>query len=164
MGKYSISQSLQPYPIKINLIGADLPPAPERSSMTYKLIIDGRLADLNDYLKAERQTYRKGNFFTTNGNELKKDTQEVIIWAIRQQLRGVHINNPIVLGYSFYEPNKKRDLDNVSAFAHKVIQDSLVLAGIIDNDGWKNIKAYTDKFYCDKENPRIEVLLIEVGD
>ena len=132
--------------------------------MTYKLTIDGRLADLNDYLKAERQTYRNGKFFTTKGNELKKDTQEVVIWSIRQQLRGIHITNPIILKYDFYEPNKKRDLDNVSAFAHKTIQDSLVLAGIIDNDGWKHIIGYVDQFYCDKENPRIEVTIVEVGD
>ena len=132
--------------------------------MTYKLIIDGRLACLNDYLKAERQTFRKGGNFTTKGNELKKDTQEVIIWTIRQQLRGVHIEMPITLEYSFYEPNRKRDLDNISSFAHKVIQDSLVLAGVIKNDGWKNIKGFTDKFYCNRENPRIEILLIEVGD
>ena len=132
--------------------------------MTYKLIIDGTLPNLNDYLKAERQTFRKGGKFTTKGNELKKDTQELIIWAIRQQLRGVHITKPIILKYDFYEPNKKRDLDNISAFAHKTVQDSLVLAGIIDNDGWKNIAGYVDQFYLDGESPRIEILLVEVGD
>lgn len=132
--------------------------------MQYKLIILGTLPNLNDYLKAERQTYRKNGSFTTKGNELKKDTQELIIWQIRQQLRGVHINNQIRLNYIFYEPNMKRDLDNISAFSHKVIQDSLVLAEIIDNDGWKNIKGYSDDFYVDKENPRIEVIIIEVGD
>lgn len=132
--------------------------------MTYKLIIDGTLPNLNDYLKAERQTFRKGGSFSTKGNELKKDTQELIIWSIRQQLRGVHITKPIILKYDFYEPNKKRDLDNISAFAHKTVQDSLVLAGIIDNDGWKNIIGYVDQFYCDPKKPRIEILLVEVGD
>lgn len=130
----------------------------------YKLIIKGTLPNLNDYLQAERQTFRRGGKFTTKGNELKKSTQEVVIWQIRQQLRGVHITKPVILKYDFYEPNKKRDLDNISAFAHKIIQDSLVLAGIIDNDGWRNIKGYVDQFYCDHENPRIEILLAEVGD
>ena len=131
--------------------------------MQHKLIIKGTLPNLNDYLQAERQTFRRGGKFTTKGNELKKDTQELIIWHIRQQLKGVHINNPILLKYDFFEPNKRRDLDNISAFAHKVIQDSLVVAGVIKNDGWSNILGFTDQFYLDKDNPRIEVILEEVG-
>lgn len=132
--------------------------------MEHKLIIDGTLPNLNDYLKAERQTFRKGGMFTTKGNELKHDTQDLIIWQIRKQLKGLHINNPVILKYDFYEPNKKRDLDNISAFAHKVVQDSLVLAGVLNNDGWKEIISYIDQFYLDKENPRIELTIVEVGD
>ena len=66
------------------------------------------------------------------------------------------------LHYHFYEPNKRRDLDNISAFAHKVIQDALVKCKVLNNDGWKEITGYTDSFSCDKENPRIEVVLEEV--
>lgn len=132
--------------------------------MEHKLIIDGTLPNLNDYLQAERQTFRRGGKFTTKGNELKQTNQDLVIWQIRQQLRGIHINNPIILKYDFYEPNKKRDLDNISAFAHKIIQDALVKAGTIDNDGWKNILGFMDQFYCDRENPRIEVTIKEVGD
>lgn len=94
---------------------------------------------------------------------MKKDAEETIIWQIRQQLRGVHIRNPIVLKYDFFEPNKKRDLDNISSFAHKVIQDSLVKTDVIKNDGWNEITGYIDQFYLDKENPRIEVTIVEVG-
>lgn len=132
--------------------------------MTYKLVIKGTLPNLNDYLQAERQTFRRGGKFTTKGNELKQTNQDLVIWAIRQQLRGIHIENQITLEYTFYEPNRRRDLDNISAFAHKVIQDALVVSGTIENDGWKNIKGFTDKFYIDKDNPRIEVILEEVGD
>ena len=131
--------------------------------MEYRLIIDGVLPNLNDYLKAERQVYRAGGGFTTKGNELKKDTQKLIIWRIKQQLRGVRISVPVVFKYSFYEPNKRRDMDNVSAFAHKTVQDSLVLAGVLKNDGWKNIIGYADWFYCDPNNPRIEITITEVG-
>lgn len=131
--------------------------------MEHKLIIDGTLPNLNDYLKAERQTFRKGGKFTTKGNELKQNTQDLIIWQIRQQLRGLHINNPVLLKYDFFEPNRKRDLDNISAFAHKVVQDSLVLAEVLKNDGWKEITGYIDQFYLDKNNPRIEVTIVEVG-
>jgi Holliday junction resolvase RusA-like endonuclease len=131
--------------------------------MEHRLIISGTLPNLNDYLKAERLTIRKGGQFTTKGNELKQTNQDLVIWQIRKQLKGLHINNPIILKYDFYEPNKKRDLDNIAAFAHKIIQDALVKAGTINNDGWKEILGFMDQFYCDKDNPRIEVTIVEVG-
>ena len=132
--------------------------------MQYKLIIPGTLPNLNDYLKAERQTFRSNGSFTTKGNEMKHNTQDLIIWQIRKQLKGVHIEKPVRLEYHFYEPNQKRDLDNVSAMVHKCLQDSLVLSGVLDNDGWKNIKGFTDDFDVDKSKPRIEIIIQEVGD
>ena len=122
------------------------------------------MPNLNDYLKAERQTFRVRGKFTTKGNELKQTNQKRVIWILRQQLRGIHINKPIYIRYRFYEPNMKRDLDNISAFAHKIIQDALVKAEIIYNDGWKNIVGFSDSFAVDKNNPRIEVELIEEGE
>lgn len=32
---------------------------------------------------------------------------------------------------------------------------------VLHNDGWKQIVAFSDTFYIDKENPRIEVLITE---
>jgi len=130
--------------------------------MQYNLIIPGTLPNLNDYLKAERQTFRSKGSFTTKGNEMKKEWQEYVIHYIRQQLKGVHIDKPVRLNYWFMENSMKRDLDNISAFGHKVIQDSLVVAGVIENDGWKNIKGFTDNFALDKADPRIEVTIVEV--
>ena len=130
--------------------------------MQYKFTIKGTLPNLNDLIAAERQQIRRNGKFTTLGNTLKQDNQELVILNLRSQLKGIHINHPIVIKYCFYEPNRRRDLDNISAFAHKVIQDALVKCEIIENDGWKNITGFTDKFYVDKENPRIEVTLEEV--
>lgn len=64
--------------------------------------------------------------------------------------------------YKWYKPNSRRDLDNISSFGRKVIQDALVKAKIITDDGWKNIVGFSDKFYVDKENPRIEVVIEEI--
>lgn len=130
--------------------------------MTYQFTIFGRLANLNDYLKAERVAIRTpSGRFTTKGNNLKHNTQKGIVGAIRRDLGGLHINRPIKLHYKFYEPNKKRDMDNVWAFASKCTQDSLVVAGVLDNDGWEQITGISAEFFVDKDNPRIEVFLIE---
>ena len=125
--------------------------------MQHKFIIKGRLDGLNEYTSANRTNPYKGG-------KMKKDNEEVVIWSIRQQLRGLHINVPVVLKYDFYEPNRRRDLDNISSFAHKVIQDALVKTNVLKNDGWNEIISYIDQFYLDKENPRIEVTIIEAGD
>lgn len=130
--------------------------------MQYKFTIDGTLPNLNDLIAAERQQIRVNGKFTTKGNELKQTNQQLVIWYLRKYLRGMHISKPIRIKYTFYEPNRKRDLDNISAFAHKVIQDALVKGRIIDNDGWKQIVGFEDHFDVDKKNPRIEVVLSEV--
>lgn len=124
--------------------------------MEHKLIILGRLPGLNEYTDANRTNPHKGG-------KMKKDAEETIIWQIRQQLRGLHITKPVDFKYDFFEPNKKRDKDNISSFAHKVIQDSLVKTGVLVNDGWNEINGYRDQFYLDKKNPRIEVTIVEVG-
>jgi Holliday junction resolvase RusA-like endonuclease len=129
----------------------------ERRVMTYKFTIKGHLEGMNDYINACRTNPHKGN-------KMKRDAEEYISWPIRTQLRGANITKPVMLKYDFYEPNKKRDLDNVSGFAHKVIQDALVKCNILENDGWNNIVGYLDQFYCDRNNPRIEVTIVEVGD
>ena len=43
-----------------------------------------------------------------------------------------------------------------------VTQDALVKAGTLKNDGWNQIGGYEDLFDVDKENPRIEIELIEM--
>lgn len=84
--------------------------------------------------------------------------------AIRTSLKRHVIKSPITIHYAFYEPNRRRDLDNIAAVAHKFIQDSLVKCQVIENDGWQYIKGFSDEFHVDKHNPRIEVTLIEAGD
>lgn len=130
--------------------------------MEYKFTFYGVLPNLNDYLQGERIPIRKNGKFTTKGNVMKQENQRKIIKILRRDLLGLHIQKPIEITYKFYELNRKRDLDNISAFAHKVIQDALVKAGTIENDGWKHIRGFSDEFYVDSENPRIEITLKEV--
>ena len=123
--------------------------------LEYLLTIPGRLDNLNDYISAER-THRY------KGAEMKSKNESIVINAIRQCMRGVKIDNPVFMEYRWYERNKRRDLDNISSFGRKVIQDSLVYAHVLKNDGWKEIQGFSDRFFVDDKNPRIEVLIREV--
>ena len=119
-----------------------------------KFIIDGRLPSLNDYCKAERTGYHCAN-------NMKRGCQNAIKADIRRS-KIKPIKYPIRILYRFYEPNKRRDKDNIAGVAHKFIQDALVESGIIKDDGWDYVIGFSDEFYIDRKKPRIEVELWEV--
>lgn len=124
--------------------------------------IEGQLPNLNDYINADRVMVRNAGHCFSKGNELKQRTQKSVQKAIKRDLGDLVIKSPIKIIYRFYEPNKRRDKDNVAAFAMKVIQDALVKEGVIKNDGWREIESFKCLFYVDKDNPRIEVVLEEL--
>ncbi len=123
--------------------------------MEYLLTIPGTLNNLNDYIAAER-THRQ------KGAKMKAFNEDIVIIAIRQCMRDVKIEKPVFMQYTWVEPNKRRDKDNISSFGRKVIQDALVSAGVLKDDGWKYVVGFADRFEVDKDNPRIEVLIREV--
>lgn len=125
--------------------------------MEYRLTIYGRLPGLNDMIEADRRDRRAGN-------RLKQESQETIRLYILRDLKHLKIEKPVELHYSFYEPNRRRDLDNISGYAHKVTQDALVASGVLKNDGWANIVGMKDSFFVDARNPRIEVIMREVDN
>ena len=122
----------------------------------YRVIIPGRFPSLNEFIEANRTHKQKGN-------KMKQESQNLISLYLAQQHHKLHIYGPVELHYSYYEPNKKRDLDNVSGYFHKVFQDSLVNCGVLINDSRHYITGFTDKFYVDNLNPRIEVVIKETG-
>ena len=93
---------------------------------------------------------------------MKSYNEGIVINAIRQCMRGVKIDKPVFMEYRWYERNKRRDLDNISSFGRKVIQDSLVYAHVRKKDGGKEIQGFSDTFFLDADNPRIEVFIREV--
>ena len=124
--------------------------------MEYLLKIPGRLDNLNDYISAERSNRYKGA-------QMKSKNEAIVIDAIRRYMRGVKIDKPVFMEYRWYERNKRRDLDNISSFGRKVIQDALVYAKVLQNDGWQEIAGFSDSFCVDADHPRIEVVIREVG-
>ena len=123
--------------------------------MEYLLTIPGKLNNLNDYIAAERSNrYR--------GAKMKADNGNAVSLAVMQCMKGVRIRRPVFMEYTWVEPDRRRDLDNISSFGRKVIQDALVEAGVLEDDGWKHVAGFSDRFRVDKENPRIEVKIREV--
>lgn len=123
----------------------------------YTLVIPGLLPGLNEYINAERRNkYQAAS--------MKKQAEHLIISLCKARLHGVHIDKPVFIRYQWIERNRRRDKSNV-AFAKKFIEDGLVKAGVLDNDGWNNIVGFADDFDVDAKQPRVIVTIQEVdGD
>lgn len=119
-----------------------------------KIVIPGKFPGLNEFIAACRKSHGKWS----GGNAMKQQSQHEILWHLP---KGVRFKHPIFIEYCFYEPNARRDKDNISGYFHKVFQDALVQAGMIENDGWKQIEGMTDRFKIDQKYPRIEIMIEE---
>ena len=119
-----------------------------------KIIIRGTLPGLNEMIEA----YKHG---ACEGTRLKRRSENGVMHAARR-LGKWRAEKPVYMIYHWYEPNKNRDKDNVTGYGRKVIQDALVKAKIIRDDGWNDIVGYDDKFGIDSKNPRIVVEIFEV--
>lgn len=120
-----------------------------------RLIIPGRLPGLNEYIAVERNNRYKAA-------KLKRDTEQRILLVAKSQLRGVRFSEPVIMRYTWVEPDQRRDKDNI-AFAKKFVQDALVRAKVLRDDGWREIKDFTDRFSVDKKDPRVEIEITEAG-
>lgn len=115
------------------------------------MVIHGTFPSLNQYIAAMNRNRHIGN-------KMKQDETDRVQWLATQVKQKF---TKVQLTFRWYEKNRKRDLDNV-AFAKKFILDGLVKAGVIPNDGWKNVVGFEDKFFVDKDNPRVVVEILEV--
>ena len=120
-----------------------------------KIIVSATLPSLNEYLAACGRNPRIGG-------KMKAQAKFVINCAVRKCIGKWHTDKKIIIHYHFYEPNMKRDKDNIFAFTSKTVQDSLQECNVIDNDGWKNVENFTHDFFVDKVNPRIEIYIEEI--
>lgn len=121
-----------------------------------RFVIYGKLPGLNDYTKANRS-----NRFMANKmkQDIQKNICKYIVTALRVTLEKVD-RYPIGLTIKWYEPNNRRDIDNIT-FGTKFILDSMVCMGIIEDDSRKYIDSIEHSVFTDKDNPRIEVEINE---
>lgn len=122
--------------------------------MTIKFTIIGKLDGLNEYTKKNRS-----NAYA--GAKMKKDNEKIVIYYIRKSKLKKVKQYPITLRITWYEKDRRKDIDNIT-FATKSIQDALVKEGILIDDSQKYINKVEHIVLVDKENPRIEVELLNM--
>ena len=115
------------------------------------ITIKGELTDLNQYIKAL-------NNHRFVGSKIKKEETERVYWECKEQKIKPVTKFPVKIHYRWYSPNARKDIDNV-AFSKKFINDGMVMAGILPDDSRKYVSGFSDDFFIDKENPRVEVII-----
>ena len=120
-----------------------------------KITIDGELPALNEIIDKSKSHYMQYA-------KMKKMATNRVAWACNQLdiIDKVTLNS-IELQITYYCKNRRKDPDNIAA-GKKFILDGMVKAGVIGNDGWKEVKGWSEKWERDKDNPRIEVEIEEV--
>lgn len=113
-----------------------------------KLFIEGPLPGMNEIIElAKKSGNRRGAKCWNGYAEMKKTWGEIVkLTALAQKIKPVSAR--VWIDYVWYEPNRKRDPDNVCAGGRKLILDGLVHAGVLQGDGWKHISGHSDVFTC----------------
>ena len=118
-----------------------------------KFIIKGRLDGLNKVIEQNRTNKYAGN-------ELKKTNQRIVKSYIPKELCERDMKYPVSIHLTFYEPNNRRDVDNVIS-SQKFILDAMVQKKVIPNDSRKYVSQVISTVFTDKDNPRIVVEIKE---
>ncbi|KKL83747.1 hypothetical protein LCGC14_1971640 [marine sediment metagenome] len=121
--------------------------------MTQKFVIKGNLPDFNQLINDSKKHW------SVYSKQKEKLTWDIALIIKSQKLKPVK-KYPIKIRFIWHCKNRMKDPDNICA-AKKFCIDSLKEAQIIIDDGFKYIAGFTDEFYIDKNNPRIEVFIEE---
>ncbi len=95
------------------------------------LVIRQRMPNLNDVIEKCKTHWSSYGVFK------KKWAQTVTLYAREQQFPA--IAEPAFFEFEFGEPNRRRDPDNFTGGAQKIIFDALQDAGLLKNDGWEQV-------------------------
>ena len=116
-----------------------------------KILLPG-FPTLNEYIQAER-----GNKHAAAA--IKKESTDFTAWACKAA-RMQAIEKPVVVRCTWREPDKRKDPDNV-AFSIKFILDGFVKAGVLKNDGPRQIKSIHHLFEYGAKVRGVIVELVE---
>ena len=116
------------------------------------LVIPGKLPGLNEIINSSK--IGRGRF-NAYGRLKKKWSGIIAIYARMSGLAPIH--SPAQFVFTWTEPNRRRDPDNIASGGRKLILDTLVELGILDGDGWKHVAGWFDNFEIDKKHEGVKV-------
>lgn len=115
-----------------------------------KFEIPGSLPGMNKIIEAAKSHF--GAYA-----KMKEEHTTAITWLAKK----LPTYKRVVLVITWYEPDHRRDPDNIMA-GQKFIMDGLVQAGVIPDDSQKYILGIVHRFKVDRQNPRVEVEIVDM--
>lgn len=113
--------------------------------------VEGKFPDFNQMIKLSKSHY------LAYSSMKKKWTKKVAEAAIEAKITP---GDSIYLKLEWHEPTKRRDPDNIAS-AIKFVLDGLVTAGVIPNDGWKQVLGWDNKLVHSKKQGVYITLVID---
>src|SRR5690554_1389273 len=113
----------------------------------------GRLPGLNEIIAAAKGGKGKYQPYAI----MKEQYTNEIGWLAKKLPAYERVDITI----TWYEPNRRRDPDNVVG-GTKFIMDGLVAGGAIKDDSQRYVNSILHNFEVDRENPRVEIEVQEV--
>ena len=117
-----------------------------------KFEIPGKLPGLNEIIDAAKSHY--GEYA-----RMKETYTSMVAWLAKRLPK----HEKVALIITWYEPNRRRDPDNIAG-GTKFICDGLAAAETIPDDSQKHVKGIVHQFRVDKVNPRIEVEIVDLKE
>lgn len=121
--------------------------------MRATLVIDGTMKGLNDWRAAIQRSPHAGN-------DMAKAAKRRVAQAAREQLMP-RFEGPVVVIFDWYEPNKRRDLDNVAGTGQKWALDGLVAAGVLPDDNADHVVGIEHWLHFDALCPGVIVTVTD---
>ena len=118
-----------------------------------KFDIEGRLPGLNEMIDAAKQGKGKYQPYSI----MKQTYTDMVAWLAKK----LPAYEKVALIITWYEPDRRRDPDNIMA-GQKFILDGMVQAGVIPDDSQKYILGIYHRFKVDRKNPRVEVEIVDM--
>ena len=109
------------------------------------LVIDGTMKGLNDWRDAIQRSPHAGN-------DMARAAKKRVAALAREQ-RVPRFERPVVVIFDWYEPNKRRDLDNVAGTGQKWVLDGLVAADVLPDDNADHVVGIQHWLHFDTLEP-----------
>lgn len=121
-----------------------------------KLVIPYQFLGFNEIIEMSKKYWRK------YADMKKEATGAVASYCFSKRFfhNDKPIDVPVEISFHWYCRNKRMDPDNISV-AKKFVIDGLVYAQVLSDDGWNQVSGFSDDFYIDRENPRVEVVITQ---
>ena len=113
--------------------------------MRAQLVIDGLMKGLNDWRDVIHRSPHAGNDMAHSAKKR--------ITALAREQRLPRFEGPVVVTFDWYEPNLRRDLDNVAGTGQKWVLDGLVAAGVLPDDNMRHVVGLQHWAHIDPMEP-----------